>query len=215
MCTYPIRTSTISRNTITNNGGAGVLLALSTNDGLPVGRRPITRHAEPDQRNAKSYGPFLRGGICIQGGQANGHGQLTVTANQIVDNGGYGLCKHPFDGYTMQLTVSGQRLRPERARRQRVVSADGDLGRLGLESPSPDTLPRSEIRRPKGVKSMRKFIVAAAAAATLAFAGTAAAALVPGVFDPGNTGLSGRHVHERRPAPREELPHADERGGRC
>ena len=35
---------------------------------------------------------------------------------------------------------------------------------------------------------MRKFIVAAAAAAALALAGTAGAALVPGVFDPGNTG---------------------------
>jgi hypothetical protein len=30
-----------------------------------------------------------------------------VTTNTITDNGGYGLCKHPFDGYTMQLAVSG------------------------------------------------------------------------------------------------------------
>src|SRR6478752_792994 len=35
---------------------------------------------------------------------------------------------------------------------------------------------------------MKKSIVALAAALTLALAGTAAAALVPGVFDPGNTG---------------------------
>ena len=35
---------------------------------------------------------------------------------------------------------------------------------------------------------MRRFIVAAVAAASLALASTAAAALVPGVFDPGNTG---------------------------
>jgi hypothetical protein len=35
---------------------------------------------------------------------------------------------------------------------------------------------------------MRKYIVAAAAAAALALAGTAGAALVPGVFDPDNTG---------------------------
>src|SRR6185503_261842 len=35
---------------------------------------------------------------------------------------------------------------------------------------------------------MRRLIVAAVAAASLALAGTAAAALVPGVFDPGNTG---------------------------
>jgi hypothetical protein len=35
---------------------------------------------------------------------------------------------------------------------------------------------------------MKRFTVAIAIAAVLAFAGTAAAALVPGVFDPGNTG---------------------------
>jgi hypothetical protein len=35
---------------------------------------------------------------------------------------------------------------------------------------------------------MRRFIVAAVATASLALASTAAAALVPGVFDPGNTG---------------------------
>src|SRR5690242_9182247 len=35
---------------------------------------------------------------------------------------------------------------------------------------------------------MRKFIVAIATVGALALAGTAAAALVPGVYDPGNTG---------------------------
>ena len=35
---------------------------------------------------------------------------------------------------------------------------------------------------------MKRFTAAVAAAFALAFAGTAAAALVPGVFDPGNTG---------------------------
>jgi hypothetical protein len=104
--TYPIRSIAISRNTIATNGGAGVLLALSTNDGLPVVADQITVTQNLISANARSYGPFLRGGICIQGGQANGLGQLTVTANQIVDNGGYGLCKHPFDGYTMQLTLA-------------------------------------------------------------------------------------------------------------
>jgi hypothetical protein len=104
--TYPIRSIAISRNTIADNGGAGVLLALSTNDGLPYVADQISVTQNVISANAKSYGPFLRGGICIQGGQADGLGQLTVTANQIVDNGGYGLCKHPFDGYTMQLTLS-------------------------------------------------------------------------------------------------------------
>ena len=105
--TYPIRNVTISRNTIVDNGGAGVLLALSTNEGLPTVADQITVTANTIADNARSYGPFLRGGICLQGGQADGLGHLTVTANTITDNGGYGLCKHPFDGYTMQLAVSG------------------------------------------------------------------------------------------------------------
>jgi hypothetical protein len=104
--TYPIRSIAVSRNTIANNGGAGVLLALSTNEGLPIVADQITITQNLISANAKSYGPFLRGGICLQGGQVDGLGQLTVTANQIVDNGGYGLCKHPFDGYTMQLTLA-------------------------------------------------------------------------------------------------------------
>jgi hypothetical protein len=105
--TYPIRTIAISRNTIADNGGAGILLALSTNAGLPIVADQITLTQNLISSNATSYGPFLRGGVCLQGGQANGLGQLTVTANQIVDNGGWGLCKHPFDGYTMQTTVFG------------------------------------------------------------------------------------------------------------
>jgi hypothetical protein len=105
--TYPIRTVTISRNTIVANGGAGVLLALSTNAGLPTVADELTVTENTISNNAKSYGPFLRGGICIQGGQADGLGRLTVTSNTITDNGGYGLCKHPFDGYRMQLTLAG------------------------------------------------------------------------------------------------------------
>jgi len=105
--TYPIRSVTISRNMIVDNGGAGVLLALSTNAGLPTVADQLTVTENTISSNAKSYGPFLRGGICLQGGQADGLGQLAVTTNTITDNGGYGLCKHPFDGYTMQLTVAG------------------------------------------------------------------------------------------------------------
>jgi parallel beta helix pectate lyase-like protein len=105
--TYPIRSIMISNNTIASNGGAGVLLALSTNDGLPIVADQITLTQNLISANAKVYGPFLRGGVCLQGGQADGLGTLTVSSNQIVDNGGWGLCKHPFDGFTMQTTVFG------------------------------------------------------------------------------------------------------------
>jgi Right handed beta helix region len=105
--TYPIRTIAISRNTIADNGGAGILLALSTNAGLPIVADQITLTQNLISANAKGYGQFLRGGVCLQGGPADGLGELTVTANEIVDNGGWGLCKHPFDGYTMQATVFG------------------------------------------------------------------------------------------------------------
>ena len=122
MRNYPIRSVTISRNTIADNGGSGVLLALSTNQGLPIVADQITFTQNTIGRNAKSYGPFLRGGVCLQGGQADGLGHLTVTANTITDNGGWGLCKHPFDSYNMQLTVSANVFARKRARRQRVVA---------------------------------------------------------------------------------------------
>jgi hypothetical protein len=104
--TYPIRSITISRNTIADNGGSGILLALSTNAGLPFVADQIAITQNIISANAKNYGPFLRGGICGQGGQFDGLGQLTVTSNQIVNNGGWGLCKHPFDGFTMRMTLS-------------------------------------------------------------------------------------------------------------
>jgi hypothetical protein len=74
---------------------------------LPTVADQLTVTQNTISNNAKSYGPFLRGGICLQGGQADGLGRLTVTSNTITNNGGYGLCKHPFDSYQMQLTLSG------------------------------------------------------------------------------------------------------------
>ena len=61
---------------------------------------------------------------------------------------------------------------------------------------------------------MKRFIVIAAATCALVFAATAAAALEPGVYDPGNTGCPTATYSQRRSAPRQELPDADERGGR-
>lgn len=102
--TYPIAQLTISHNTISSNRGAGILLALETNAGLPAVADGIALTGNRITRNASSHGPFLRGGICLQGGQADGHGHLAVSGNTITYNGGYGLCKAP-DGFQMQITL--------------------------------------------------------------------------------------------------------------
>ena len=102
--TYPIAQLTITGNTISSNRGSGILLALATNAGLPAVADGIALTDNRITRNASSHGPFLRGGICLQGGQADGRGHLTVSGNTITYNGGYGLCKHPA-GYHMQITL--------------------------------------------------------------------------------------------------------------
>ena len=64
---------------------------------------------------------------------------------------------------------------------------------------------------------MKKLLIVGVLAAALAFATTASAALVPGVFDPGNTGCvkatfikKTKTLHLEKT--REELPDGDERG---
>jgi Right handed beta helix region len=113
---YPIKKVTVSNNKISDNGGAGILMALATNAGLPAVADQITLSGNAIAHNGQSSGPFLRGGICLQGGQADGQGRLTVISNQIVGNGGYGLCRHP-EGFTMQITLDRNVLRD---------NADGD-----------------------------------------------------------------------------------------
>jgi hypothetical protein len=101
---YPIKQLTITRNTISNNGGAGVLLALDLNGTLPDVADQLVLDANTITGNGVGNGSFLHGGICLQGGQAGGNGHLSVTNDQITNNTGYGLCT---TGYNMQLTLSG------------------------------------------------------------------------------------------------------------
>ena len=102
---YPINDVTISRNTISGNGGTGVLLALTANDGLPGVADRITLSGNSITRNGASTGPFLRGGVCLQGGQSDGRGRLHLVANEIAGNGGWGLCSHDA-GFDMKVTLS-------------------------------------------------------------------------------------------------------------
>ncbi len=107
---YPVKKVTVSNNTISDNGGAGILMALATNFGLPAVADQIKLEGNTITRNGQSSGPFLRGGICLQGGQADGNGRLSVTSNQIVANGGFGLCRHP-EGFNMQIAISKNTIR--------------------------------------------------------------------------------------------------------
>jgi Right handed beta helix region len=102
--TYPIAQLTITGNSISSNRGSGILLALATDAGLPAVADGIAITNNRITRNASSHGPFLRGGICLQGGQSGGRGHLSVSGNTITYNGGYGLCKDPA-GYRMQITL--------------------------------------------------------------------------------------------------------------
>ncbi len=101
---YPIKRVTIRGNTITANGGAGVMLALVTPSGRPGIADQITLSGNTITGNGASSGSFLRGGVCLQGGQVDGHGRLSLIANEIAGNGGWGLCSDP-SGFDMQITL--------------------------------------------------------------------------------------------------------------
>lgn len=112
--TYPISNVTVSNNTISDNGGAGILLALATNSGLPLVADQLKLTQNTITRNGASNGPFLRGGICLQGGQADGNGRLSVTSNKITKNGGWGLCRHP-EGFNMKISLSKNKIKDNTA----------------------------------------------------------------------------------------------------
>ena len=102
----PIKTLKIKNNTIQNNGGAGVLLSLDLNGTLPTVADQIVLDSNTITGNGQSSGPFLQGGVCLQGGQADGHGHLSVTNNQITNNTGHALCTTDSP-IKMLTTISG------------------------------------------------------------------------------------------------------------
>lgn len=102
---YPLERVTISRNTISGNGGPGVLIALVTTSGAPKVARQITLSGNAITFNSVTTGQFLRGGVCLQGGQSDGRGTLRLIANEIAGNGGYGLCSDAV-GFSMQVAMA-------------------------------------------------------------------------------------------------------------
>lgn len=101
----PIERVTISRNTISGNAGSGVLLAFDTLGGKPWTATQVTIAGNAISFNGIKSGPFLRGGVCLQGGQYDGRGLVRLIANEIHGNGGYGLCSDAT-GFTMVLSMA-------------------------------------------------------------------------------------------------------------
>jgi parallel beta helix pectate lyase-like protein len=104
VASYPIRRVRITRNTISGNAGAGVLLALETGTGRPGVADQIALSGNAITFNGVLSGPWIRGGVCLQGGQSDGRGTLRLVANEIAGNGGYGLCSDD-SGYAMQIAL--------------------------------------------------------------------------------------------------------------
>src|SRR5262245_7189437 len=103
--TYPIERVTISRNTISGNGGSGVLFALDTINGYPWTATQLILAGNAITWNGIESGPFLRGGLCLQGGQYDGRGLVRLIANDIGMNGGYGLCSDAT-GFNLILSMA-------------------------------------------------------------------------------------------------------------
>jgi len=109
VASYPIDRVTMTGNTIVGNGGPGVLIALVTASGLPRVASQITLAANTIAFNSVTTGEFLRGGVCLQGGESDGQGTLRLIANEIAHNGGYGLCSDAT-GFDMRVALACNRL---------------------------------------------------------------------------------------------------------
>jgi hypothetical protein len=105
LASYPIERVLITRNTISGNGGSGILLAFDTITGHPWTATQVIVAGNAVTFNGLESGPFLRGGICLQGGQYDGRGLVRLIANEISGNGGYGLCSDAT-GFTMILSMA-------------------------------------------------------------------------------------------------------------
>jgi hypothetical protein len=78
----------IADNVITANAGPGILLALSTNDGLPVIGSQIEIVGNRIVANGTKATPPQHGGIVLNGGQDAGGGRVIVERNVIGGNRG-------------------------------------------------------------------------------------------------------------------------------
>jgi hypothetical protein len=139
LASYPIRRVRITRNTISGNAGAGVLLALETGTGRPGVADQISLLGNAITFNGVLRGSWIKGGVCLQGGQSDGRGTLRLIANQIAGNGGYGLCSDD-SGYAMQIALMCNVI-------QGNAFGDSQWGDLsGLTVTTPEEAARSGVR---------------------------------------------------------------------
>jgi hypothetical protein len=85
----------IADNRIVDNAGPGILLALSTNAGLPVLGSQIEIVGNEIRGNGRKTSPPQQGGIVVNGGQDAGGGRLLVADNVIEGNRGGALVGRP------------------------------------------------------------------------------------------------------------------------
>ena len=142
----PIINLEIRGNTIEQNAGPGILLALSTADGLPHRATGIAILKNRILGNDRATTPPLKGGISFQGGQADGKGVVSVVDNVITGNGGAGLQGHPTEGTIMRVLASGNDLRGNRGGKTSFVRIGGGshLASAQLSTRAPH---RSSMRR--------------------------------------------------------------------
>jgi Right handed beta helix region len=81
----------IADNEIVENAGPGILLALSTNQGLPIVGSGVEIVGNRIQRNGTRATPPQHGGIVVNGGQQIGGGRVLVERNVIAGNRGSAL----------------------------------------------------------------------------------------------------------------------------
>jgi hypothetical protein len=91
----PVLGLRIANNTIADNAGPGILLALSTNRGLPVLGSEIEIVDNKILRNGQKAAPPQHGGIVFNGGQDGGGGRVLVQGNVISGNRGAALQGRP------------------------------------------------------------------------------------------------------------------------
>jgi hypothetical protein len=82
----PVLDVELRDNTIADNAGPGILLALTNHQGLPVLADGLRIVGNRILRNGTRSTPPQHGGIVVNGGQDAGGGRLLVAANEIAGN---------------------------------------------------------------------------------------------------------------------------------